>query len=88
MVARVFGLIAPFTSKLAVVWTSLPMLTLGIPSLVAAALALRLTETSKRKLPTTMDDAQNMVIQCMGFVVFLRGIFVVFFSELQTAKQN
>lgn len=34
------------------------MLTLGVPSLVAAVLALKLTETSKRKLPTTMEDAR------------------------------
>lgn len=39
------------------------MLLLGVPSLVAAALALQLTETSKRKLPTTMEDAKNMALK-------------------------
>ncbi len=45
----------------AVVWTPLPMLTLGIPSLIAAVLAMKLTETSRRKLPTTMADAKDNV---------------------------
>ena len=36
------------------------MLLLGVPTLLAGGLALRLTETSKRDLPTTLKDAAKM----------------------------
>ena len=48
------------TRKQAVYWTPLPMLILGVPTLLAGGLALRLTETSKRDLPTTLKDATKM----------------------------
>jgi OCT family organic cation transporter-like MFS transporter 4/5 len=60
MVARTFGLCAGFVGRLATVWTPLPMLVLGVPSLVAAALALTLTETSGVDLPQNMAQAEKM----------------------------
>ena len=67
MSARVFSLVAPFTSKLAAAWTPLPMLTLGVPSLAAAALALSLAETRRRNLPTAMEDIKDLqVVQILA----------------------
>lgn len=37
------------------------MLLLGVPTVIAGALAHKLIETSKRNLPATMDDARKMV---------------------------
>lgn len=58
MWSRVAGLTAPYVTALAVHWTPLPMLVLGVPAIVAAFLALFLTETSGKDLPQNMMDLE------------------------------
>ena len=58
-VSRLFGLLAPFVSQLAVFWKPLPMLILGVPSLISACLSFFLPETKYMSLPTTMKDAEQ-----------------------------
>ncbi len=50
LVARVFGTSASFVSGLSSVWQPLPMLVLGAPALVSAALTTLLPETMGREL--------------------------------------
>ena len=57
MVARIFGLVCPFVANLALFWKPLPMLVLGVPSLIAAFSTYFLPETSGKELPQTMKDA-------------------------------
>ena len=60
-VARVFGLACPFVANLAMLWKPLPMLTLGLPAMVAGILAfLVLPETSAQSLPQNMEEAANL----------------------------
>ena len=59
-VARLFGLVAPFVARLAIVWKPLPMLILGVPSIFAAFLAYFIPETKHIELPTTMKDADEL----------------------------
>jgi len=60
-VARVFGLVCPFVSNLAVFWEPLPMVALGAPAAIAGILSLVvLPETSNRELPQSMVDASRM----------------------------
>ena len=61
MVARIFGLLAPFLSSLTIYWQSLPMLLLGIPTLVAAVLVIFfITETSGEILPQNMKEGKEL----------------------------
>ena len=60
--SRVFGLLAPFVAKLAIYWKPLPMLLLGIPSLISACLAYFLPETKYMNLPTNLRDADDLQI--------------------------
>ena len=59
-VARIFSISSAFVAKLAIFWEPLPLLTLGIPSIVAACLAFLLTETTNVELPQTIEEAANM----------------------------
>ena len=59
-VSRVFGLVAPFVAELAQIWKPLPMLILGVPSVLAAFLAYFIPETKNIELPTTMKDADQL----------------------------
>lgn len=56
MCARIFGLVVPFVANLAMFWKPLPMLVLGLPSLVAGASAYFLPETKGKELPQNMKD--------------------------------
>ena len=58
-VSRIFGISAPFISRLACVWKPLPMLVLGIPSILIAFLAYFLPETKYTNLPQTMNDIEE-----------------------------
>ena len=59
-ISRIFCLGAPFLGTLAKVWEPLPMLTIGVPILISAALVLRLPETQNRDMPQTIKVAQEM----------------------------
>ena len=59
-VSRIFGLVAPFVAELAQFWKPLPMLILGVPSIIAAFLAYFIPETKNIDLPTTMRDADQL----------------------------
>ena len=58
--SRVFGISAPFISKLACVWKPLPMLVLGVPSIFISFLAYFLPETKYLNLPQTMNDTEKL----------------------------
>ena len=58
-ISRVFGISAPFISKLACIWKPLPMLVLGIPSICISFLAYWLPETKYTNLPQTMNDTEK-----------------------------
>lgn len=56
-VARLFGIVCPFVANLAVIWKPLPMVALGIPSLIAAFLITTfLPETAGKELPQNMAE--------------------------------
>jgi len=59
MASRVFGLVAGFVPSLGRIWQPLPMLVLGVPSLVTAAMAMTLYETSGVELPQNMAQAET-----------------------------
>ena len=54
MISRIFGISAAHMSKLACVWKPLPMLILGMPSVLIGCLSYFLPETAKTKLPLLM----------------------------------
>jgi len=61
-VARIFGLICPFFSNLAIIWQPLPMVLLGTPAAVGGVLSfLLLPETSDLELPQSMLDANELL---------------------------
>jgi hypothetical protein len=60
MIARLFGLSAPFIGVLAKVWQPLPLLALGIPVCLAGILASFLPETKGRTLPQTLTQADRL----------------------------
>ena len=56
-VARFFGIVCPFVANLAVIWKPLPMVALGIPSLISAFLVMTfLPETMGKELPQSMVE--------------------------------
>ena len=57
--ARIFGISAPFMSKLACIWKPMPMLVLGIPSVCIACSVYFLPETKHINLPQTMNDTEG-----------------------------
>ena len=59
MVARIFGLVCPFVANLALIWKPLPMVVLGLPSLLAAFSAYFLPETKGKELPQNMKDSSK-----------------------------
>ena len=56
-ISRIFGVSSAFMPKLSCVWKPLPMLVLGIPSIIIGSLAYFLPETKKRNLPLAIRDA-------------------------------
>ena len=58
--ARIFGLVCPFVATLAIYWKPLPMLVLGLPSLIAGSMVYFLPETKGKELPQNMTDAVNL----------------------------
>jgi hypothetical protein len=60
MISRIFTLCVPFVGSLAVYWEPLPLVVLGIPTVLAGLLALVLPETSGKDLPQTIQEA-NLV---------------------------
>lgn len=55
--ARVFGIVCPFVANLAIIWKPLPMVVLGVPSLIAAFLITTfLPETTGKELPQNMAE--------------------------------
>ena len=62
MISRVFTLCVPFVGALAVYWTPLPMVVLGIPTVLAGFLALVLPETAGKDLPQTIEEADQVSI--------------------------
>lgn len=59
-VARVFCLCAPFVGSLASLWEPLPMMIIGLPTLICSALVLKLPETVNKELPQTVQNAQEL----------------------------
>jgi len=68
-VSRVFGLVAPFVATLANYWKPLPMLILGVPSLISAFFVYFLPETKHSELPSTMKDAENLKSQAVSTAI-------------------
>ena len=62
MVSRIFTLCIPFVGALAIFWKPLPMVVLGIPTILSGILALILPETSGKDLPQTMEEADMVTI--------------------------
>ena len=58
-ISRIFGLVCPFVANLAQFWPPLPMLVLGLPSLLAGSLAFSIPETKGKELPQNMKDTQK-----------------------------
>jgi hypothetical protein len=57
MISRIFTLFAPFVGGLATYWKPLPMVVLGIPTVLAGFLAMMLPETAGKYLPQTIQEA-------------------------------
>jgi len=68
-VSRVFGLLAPFVATLATYWKPLPMLILGVPSLISACFVYFLPETKHSELPSTMKDAEQLKGEAVAIAV-------------------
>ena len=62
MISRIFTLCVPFVGSLASFWTPLPMVVLGIPTVLAGLLAITLPETSGKDLPQTLEEADMVTI--------------------------
>ncbi|XP_059089923.1 organic cation transporter protein-like isoform X2 [Tigriopus californicus] len=60
MVARIFGMTSSFISELAVIWSPLPMLVMGVPSILAGVSSLLLPETTGKALPETLEEAMEL----------------------------
>ena len=60
MISRIFGLCAAFIGTLAQYWPPLPMLVLGLPTIVSGILAAFLPETANKILPQTMSQARSL----------------------------
>jgi hypothetical protein len=60
MISRAFTLCVPFVSSLAIYWAPLPMVALGIPTILAGILALVLPETAGKDLPQTIQEADQV----------------------------
>ncbi|KAI8500763.1 hypothetical protein Bbelb_215810 [Branchiostoma belcheri] len=60
MNARVGGMVAPFVNLLGRHWAPMPYVIFGGASIAAGLLALLLPETVGRKLPETIEEAENI----------------------------
>jgi len=60
MIARLFTLCVPFVGALAQFWTPLPLIVLGIPTILAGVLATILPETSGKELPQTILESDQV----------------------------
>ncbi len=63
MISRAFTLCVPFVGSLAIYWTPLPMVALGIPTVLAGILALVLPETAGKDLPQTIQEADQVQVE-------------------------
>ncbi|XP_049783521.1 organic cation transporter protein isoform X2 [Schistocerca cancellata] len=59
-ISRLGAMVAPFVPLLGTYVEPLPLLLFGVVSLLAGVLSLLLPETLGRKLPDTVEDAQNL----------------------------
>lgn len=59
-VARIGAMVAPFVPLLGNYMKALPLLLFGIVSLIGGLLALLLPETFGRRLPETVEEAENI----------------------------
>jgi hypothetical protein len=60
-VARLFGLVCPFISYLAVYWKPMPMVILGLPlTLVGIMMYFVLPETAGKDLPQNMQEGLEL----------------------------
>jgi MFS transporter, OCT family, solute carrier family 22 (organic cation transporter), member 4/5 len=75
MISRIFTLCVPFVGSLAVYWKPLPLVVLGIPTVLAGILALVLPETLGKVLPQTIQEA-NLV---SSFLIQFLAISVIQF---------
>ena len=57
---------SPFIANLAMFWKPLPMVVLGVPTIISAILVLRLPETSGTSLPETMEETLELDERKMG----------------------
>jgi len=69
MISRIFSLCVPFVGSLAVYWKPLPLVVLGIPTILAGLSALVLPETSGKELPQTIQEA-NLVSYLLKRQIF------------------
>lgn len=53
---------SPFVAELSHVWSALPMLLLGVPSLLTATAVLSLPETTGKPLPETYEEALELQV--------------------------
>ena len=53
-ISRIFGVSAAYMSKLSCIWKPLPMLILGVPSIIIGCLSYFLPETKQKTLPLTI----------------------------------
>jgi MFS family permease len=58
-ISIIFGISAAFMHKLSCIWRPLPMLVLGVPSIMISFVAYFLPETKKTKLPLTEETQTN-----------------------------
>lgn len=58
--SRFGALLAPFVPMLKAVFDFLPLLVFGVVAFVAGILAIFLPETLGMKLPTTIEEAENL----------------------------
>ena len=58
-ISRIFGISAAFIPKLSCVWKPLPMLILGVPSIIIGCLSYYLPETKNKNLPLAMTKRSN-----------------------------
>ncbi len=66
LIARILALLAPFMTSLGELWAPAPMVSMGAPAIVSAALLLALPETKDMSLIETTNDNENRMIKGKG----------------------
>ena len=62
-ISRIFGISSGFMAQLSCIWKPLPMLVLGVPSIVIGSLAYFLPETKQKSLPLTRYARSNSIFE-------------------------